>query len=110
MIKKFETDCDMGSIKIFNESMSCFFGNGIGDVPTVVYINDKVGGSTNGIPYDFTKAKFLEHFTVKTEAYLADYDCSEEGKLFTFTKGRWFVSLLEDAVMYIEKVDEDIHA
>ena|SRR3972149_8687499 len=109
-MKKFETSCDMGSIKIFNESMSCFFGNGIGDLPTVVYINEKIGGSTKGIPFDTTKAEFLEHFTVKTKAYLADYDCSDDNPIYTFSKGRWFVYRVEDAVMYIEKVDEDTHA
>ena len=113
-MKKFETSCDMGSIKIFNESMSCFFGNGIGDLPTIVYIRDgNLKANTAEIaelPFDTSKAKFLEHFTVKTKAYLADYDCSDDNPLYTFSKGRWFVYLLDEAVMLIEKVDEDIHA
>ena len=114
-MKKFETDCDMGSIKIFNESMSCFFANGIGDVTTIVYIQE--GGNARAIvreaaelPYNRAKAKFLGHFTVKTTAYLADYDCSDDNPLYTFSKGRWFVDLLDGAVMLIEKADEDIHA
>ena len=117
----------MGSIKIFNATMSCFFDNGIGDVPTVVYIQD----GEDPIPalkkdptrvelspfaplsgselHAKGKAEFLGHFTVKKEAYLADYDCSDY-PLYTFGKGRWFVYRYEDAVLIIEKADEDLHA
>ena len=107
-MKKFETDCDMSSIKIFNDSMSCFFDNGIGDCTTIVYIEDGKGGEEP--EHDLSQAKFLGHFTVKTKAFLADYDCSDDNPLYTFSKGRWFVSRVEDAVMLIEKVDEDVHA
>jgi len=55
------------------------------------------------------KAKFLGHFTVKKEAYLADYDC-DDSPIYTFGKGRWFVYLIEEAMLGIEKIDEDIHA
>ena len=111
-MKKFETSCDMGSIKIYNEGMACFFGNGIGDVPTIVYIReDKMTPKDMAemCKFDGKHTKFIEHFTVKDKAYLSSYDC-EDDPIYTFGKGRWFVSLIEEAVMLIEKVDEDIHA
>ena len=125
-MKKFETSCDMGSIKVFNDTMSCFFDNGIGDLPTAVYILDfedplkppinpdrielsPYAPLTGSELHSKGKAKFLGHFTVKTEAYLSEYDCSDE-PIYTFSKGRWFVYRVEDAMLYIEKVDEDIHA
>lgn len=81
-MKKFETSCDMGSIKIFNDTISCFFNNGIGDLPTI-------GEGSRKPDHDLSQAKFLGHFTVKTKAFLADYDCSDDYPLYTFSKGRW---------------------
>lgn len=110
MIKKFETSCDMGSVKVFNDSMSAFFSNSIGDVPTVVYIIEKPNPKDAAkLPYDNKTATFLGHFTVKTIAYLSDYDCGDNA-VYTFKPGRWFVNLLEEGVLLIEKVDEDLHA
>jgi hypothetical protein len=97
----FETDCDMGSIKIFNDSMSVFFMNNIGDFPNTVTISNK---QTNK-----KKSEFLGHFTVKTKAFLSGYDC-DDTPLFTFPKGRWFVELVGDSHFYIYKCDNDIHA
>lgn len=100
---KFRTTCDMGSIKIFNQGLSCFFDNKIGDVPTIVEV------------VKFTKkdrhcgAKFLGHFTVKDKAYLSAYDCDDD-PIYTFNKGRWFVYLLKPAHLRIEKIDNDLHA
>ena len=99
--QRFETDCDMGSIKIFNDTMSVFFMNNIGDVPNTVTISDK---QTNK-----KKNEFLGHFTVKTKAFLSRYDC-DDTPIFTFTKGRWFVELINDSHFYIYKCDNDIHA
>ena len=107
---KFETSCDMGSIKIFNKGMACFFSNDIGDCPTTVYIREKKIKDLKDLgKFDGKNIKFLQHFTVKDKAYLSDYDC-EDSPIYTFGKGRWFVYLIEEAVMLIEKVDEDIHA
>lgn len=112
-MRKFETDCDMGSIKIFNNTMSCFFDNGIGDLPTIVFIQAKVNPKPqeiNELPFNKNVTRFLGHFTVKTEAYLASYDCSDDNPLYTFSQGRWFVYLLDEAILLIEKADEDLYA
>ena len=106
-MKKFETDCDMGSIKVYNKGMACFFRNGIGDLPTTVYIRD---GEINmaeiaELPHDASKAQFLEHFTVKDKAYLSEYDC-DDIPIYTFSKGRWFVYLFEEAILLIEKTED----
>ena len=101
---KFETHCDMGSIKIFNDSMSAFFMNDIGDgLNTVEIITKKKGG-----PYKHPKGKYLGHFTVKTEAFLSNYDC-EDVSIYTFKRGRWFVYLVNaiDNRFKIVKYDED---
>ena len=98
--KKFETDCDMGSIKIFNSTMSIFFSNNIGDFPNTVTIYDR---------YPKKMGEFLGHFTVKTVAFLSRYDCGDE-PIYTFGKGRWFVSVSGNSSFHIYKQDDDIHA
>jgi len=103
-MKNVMTFSDMGSIKIFNDTMSCFFDNNIGDVKNDVVITEK----ESDYQHDY-KSKFAGHFTVKTEAYLSKYDCSEE-PVHTFGAGRWFVELLEPAYFHIYKVDEDLNA
>lgn len=99
--RKFETDCDMGGIKIYNDTMSIFFSNNVGDVPNIVIVTDKNKNASAG--------DFLGHFTVKTEAHLSSYDC-DNIPLFTFPMGRWFVYLEKPTQFRIIKVDEDIHA
>ena len=91
----------MGSIKIFNDSMSCFFDNGFGDGENRVDIVTK--------KTDTSKMEFLGHFTVKTEAHLSRYDC-EDDAAHTFGKGRYFVHLVKLQHFVIQKEDEDIHA
>jgi hypothetical protein len=91
----------MGSIKIYNDTMSVFFSNNIGDFPNKVTICDKNKSNAKG--------EFLGHFTVKTEAFLSRYDCSDE-PLYTFTRGRWFVNLVGDSHFFIYKCDNDTHA
>ena len=103
-MKKVMTFSDMGSIKIFNDTMSCFFGNDIGDVENNVVITEK----ESDYQHDY-KSKFAGHFTVKTEAFLSEYDC-EDTPVYTFEPGRWFVELLEPAHFHIYKVDEDLNA
>ena len=99
---KFKTECDMGNIKIYNDSMSVFFENGVGDVTTTVEILQK----WNGKPHD---AKFLGHFTVKDKAFLSFYDCADE-PIYEFSKGRWFVELIKPLYLRIYKCDMDLHA
>ena len=111
---KLKTMCDMASIKIFNEGMSCFFSNGFGDGENTVNIYKKsliCGKKYDDLSKERQKAKdnFLGHFTVKDKAYLSDYDC-EDSPAYTFDKGRWFVYLEEPMIFHIEKIDEDIHA
>lgn len=121
MIQKFETDCDMGCVKIFNETMSIFFSNDMGDGTTDVYIQDERLTSSPdsppdpdiaALPFNVNEARFLGHFTVKTTAYLSEYDCSDT-PIYTFRKGRWFVHILEAGVVKIDWTgddDEDLRA
>jgi hypothetical protein len=89
----------MGSIKIFNNGMSCFFANGYGDGSNVVEIRKESD----------EKSEFLGHFTVKKEeAYLSIYDC-EDKPIYTFKKGRYFVHLKEAGHFIIYKCDNNIH-
>ena len=53
--------------------------------------------------------EFLGHFTVKTVAFLSRYDCGDE-PIYTFGKGRWFVSVSGNSSFHIYKQDDDIHA
>ena len=106
------TSCDMGSIKIFNKGMSCFFMNDWGDGTNTVHITKKskiCGCRVDKLPKKYKHNKFLGHFTVKNKAWLSDYDC-EDSPLYEFDKGRWFVYLLKPREFHIEKVDNDIHA
>ena len=98
---KIITDSDMASIKIHTNDVSLFFDNELGDGENIVHI-------TKGkVPIN---AKFLGHFTVKTKAWLSGYDC-DDSKVYEFTKGRWWVHLIEEkCIFYIKKEDEDIHA
>lgn len=109
---KLVTDCDMGSIKIFNEGMSCFFQNDFGDGSNTVHVYKKkliCSKKFDTLSEKRQKAKFLGHFTVKEKAFLSMYDCSDI-PIHEFEVGRWFVYLLEPCVFHIEKIDEDIHA
>ena len=100
---KLKTVCDMGSIKIFNDTISCFFSNNWGDGENIVEISNK------NTKRDTRNYKFLGHFTVKTEAFLSAYDCEDE-PIYTFTKGRWFVYLVKSTKFYISKVDDETHS
>lgn len=101
---RFTTDCDMGCVKIFNDTMSVFYQNGVGDVPTTVTVDARLKA---GPPWP--KGEFLSHFTVKTEAHLAAYDCGDR-PVYAFKPGRYFVYRVEDAHIHIQLVDTDIHA
>jgi hypothetical protein len=95
------TECDMRSIKIFNDTMSVFFMNNIGDMPNTVKIYPK--------KIDNKTWDFLGHFTVRTQAFLSHYDCTDT-PVYEFKKGRWFVYLEKDSIFHIIKNDMDIHA
>lgn len=110
---KFMTSCDMGSIKIFSNSMSVFYLNGIGDCPNVVDVRTKItrkpkaGYSAPQPP----NGEFLGHFTVRPgeEVHLSSYDCDDD-PIHTFGIGRWFVYRTDVAKFQIEKVDEELVA
>lgn len=100
---RFRTSCDMASIKIYSDSLACFFSNNLGDGSNTVEVVKTNRGK------DLSKAEFLGHFTVKTEAHLSMYDCSDE-PIYTFGRGRWFVYLVGICSFYIHRCDEDTHA
>jgi hypothetical protein len=107
----YQTECDMGSIKIFNEELSMFFSNNIGDGTNAVHIVSKekaeklvkkVGKTIN--------ETFLGHFTVKKgRAHLGTYDC-DDIPIASFGKGRWWVLLIDIDTFVIYKQDNDLHA
>lgn len=102
-MKSFITSCDMGAIKIFTKDVALFFNNGIGDLPTTVRIYERPR------KYAPKGAEFIEHFTVKSEAYLSGYDC-EDDPIYTFKKGRWFVFLHNNNSFDIVWTDNEVHA
>ncbi len=98
-----KTFSDMGNIKIFSKSLSCFFDNGAGDGGNVVKIYGK------GVPDKATaKMKFLGHFTVRggENVSLSEYDC-EDDPACSFAPGRWFVYLEKPAHFVIALTDTD---
>lgn len=98
---KLKTNSDMGSVKIFNKGMSCFFANGYGDGTNIVEILTRYKESD--------ARQFLGHFTVKEgEAYLSMYDCADKS-IYTFKKGRYFVYLKAPRHLIIAKWDNELH-
>lgn len=106
MIRKTDVLCDMGTIKIFNGGLSCFFYNDLGDFPNTVDIYEKY--SYKEWSKKTVGMKFLGHFTVKNKAYLSAYDCAN-APCYTFDRGRWFVYLKEARHFLIVKVDKELH-
>lgn len=104
---KFITNCDMGSVKVFSDTMSAFFSNGVGDCPTRVEIYPRKNTHKNKWP----ESEFLGHFTVKEKntVHLSYYDCSDDA-IYTFGVGRWFVYRPKDRVLLMYRIDGDIHA
>ena len=104
-MKKFLTNCDMGSIKVSTGDVSLFFGNGIGDGGNVVEIEE----GHQGLPAH--SWEFIEHFTVKKDqtVYLCEYDCSDV-PIHYFKKGRWFVYLKSPAHFVIAFCDGELHS
>ncbi len=99
----FLTDCDMGSIKIYNSNMSLFYGNGVGDGENIVNIYTKTSVDVPG--------NFVGHFAVKgNDTYLSSYDCIDK-PLYKFGKGRWFVYReSEKPVFHIVRTDNAVDA
>jgi hypothetical protein len=80
---------DMGCIRIYNKSLSCFFNNGFGDGAFAVTI-----GSNNDTIYrNNDKWKYEGQFEISKnrKAYLAYYDCKSKDPVATFKKGRYAV-------------------
>ncbi len=105
---QFKTYSDMGSIRIYTPDVSFFFANGYGDGENIVEVTLKQQEHT-------TKA-FSGHFSVITEAHLAENDCEPsmvcandpERSLYAFGRGRWFVYLDKPGVFVIEYTDDNI--
>ncbi|HQP51970.1 MAG TPA: hypothetical protein PLA06_07315 [Syntrophorhabdaceae bacterium] len=98
----FITECDMGSIKIFNSSMSLFYENGVvGDGTNIVNIYKRTSVDVPG--------NFVGHFTVKSnDTYLSSYDCIDK-PLYKFGKGWWFVYReSEKPIFHIVRTENDI--
>jgi hypothetical protein len=95
----FETDSDIGSIRIDCEDAAIYFSNGYGDGVNVVniYENQPYGDSNF----------FIGNFDVKTKATLSEYDCANR-PLYLFKKGRWFVYRQAEGLFSIEYVDNDV--
>jgi len=110
-MKTFKCNCDMGSIKIFTDSLSCFFLNDFGDgVNTVrIYPNGRKRPNDGKEHFLDGKEHFLGHFTVKTKAYLSANDCMNDA-VYEFSKGRWFVNLRGNMEFIIEKIDDETHS
>lgn len=102
---------DMGSIKIYNEGLACFFDNGFGDAPSKVRIYEtKVWGANPKMHRK--ESRFLGHFTVRPSkdgpdisTYLSAYDCDDD-ECFEFKPGRWFVILVKPLEFVIELEEE----
>jgi hypothetical protein len=109
-MKKYTTSCDMGSIKIFNDDMSTFFLNDIGDCPNIVEVYGAVEGKKKMEGKGNSEWTFLGHFTVKGKpAHLSDDDCYDNS-VHMFNKGRWFVFLLAGSSKFrIILQDKEIH-
>lgn len=99
-MKTYKTYSDMGTIKIFSDTMSAFFDNGVGDGATKVRIDTKSESLRDGY--------FLGHFTVKKEntVFLSGYDCTDD-KMFEFSIGRWCVYRSDNGIMEISKIDTE---
>jgi len=118
-MKKFICMADMGSVKIVSDSFNVCFSNGFGDGYFTVFVGKKPpvykvypNGKDKGWQYKHGhKVNFEGHFTVKEKekVKIAQYDCKHETFDFTFPIGRWFVENYRGNI-YINKVDNDIHA
>jgi len=91
----------MACLKIMVPGGSIFFDNHFGDGIYDVYICKE-----EEIP---KKAEFEGHFTIFKKGWIMRSDCDNKGKLYKFSKGRYFVYLDHDTcAFYIHKIDEEI--
>jgi hypothetical protein len=105
-----KTESDMGCIKIYSDSLACFFDNDFGDSTNTIEIREKRSARTKGEFKETNKYKFLNHFTVREKpVYLSLYDCSDEPVYEFKKKGRYFVYLKKPLSFLIEYMDEDTH-
>ncbi len=112
-MKEYNYGADMGSMKIMSENMSCFFDNkyGDGEFKAIVWEEEDNKSVNDEI---FGELEFKGHFTSIKDCYLMAYDCSEFKdieKLHKFKKGRWFVYLdKENIIFHIIKCDDETHS
>ena len=101
---RIKTESDMGSIKIYNKGLSCFFDNGFGDATNIIDIYMR---EPKTIERQDLNSKFLGHFTVrKNPIYISMYDCGDEPSYEFKKKGRYFVYLIKPLHFYIIYQDD----
>ncbi len=103
-MKVLKTDSDIGSIKIYNETMALFIPNGIGDCPSKVVICENDSKKEQKLAWKelqpVEQEISFDLFEVKAKAYLSDYDC-EEHPIYEFKPGTYFVTLYDNATFLI---------
>jgi len=101
-MKKFTTNCDVGSIRIFSKDFVVHYRNGVGDVPTETRIKERKTKR-------WVDGEFIGMFIVRkpNTVFLSAYDCADQ-PVYSFPVGRWFVNLTAPAKLLIEFVDKDI--
>jgi hypothetical protein len=100
--KKYIVDCDIASVRIFTADVAFHFPNGIGDGSWPVYIYREAFPADDKRKYDF-----LDMFTVRTEAYLSQYDCNYDA-IHVFKRGRYGVHRnTKTGAIHIEPWGED---
>ena len=104
-MKVLKTNADIGSIRIYNETMVLYFANGLGDMPSKVVICENDSQQEQEAVWKelepVGKMVASNLFDVKTKAYLSDYDC-EEQPIYEFKIGTYFVTLYKDATFLIQ--------
>jgi hypothetical protein len=110
-MKVLETNSDIGSIRIYNDTMVIYLDNRIGDLPSKVVICESENKEEQklilGELKDVNNELENRYFAIKTIAYLRDYDCGEN-PIYAFKPGRYHSVLYENATFLIEWIDNDI--
>jgi len=104
-MKVLKTNSDIGSIRIYNDTMVLYLRNGIGDVPSKVIIvenntrkeQELLSKELDQISLNMVASDLFE---VKTVAYLSSYDC-EEDPIYQFKPGVYHTTLYENATFLI---------
>lgn len=103
-MKVLKTYADIGSLKIYNETMSLYLRNGVGDLPSKIIIEEnQTPDEEEAIRKELETVGNMvssDIFEVKTTAYLSEYDCDEK-PIYQFKAGFCHVTLFENAVFLL---------